>query len=117
MTHRIELLNFKLASGLFSAGGMGLWHGVEFYENEKLVGEREFLRPKVIIISLVMTLEIRVTTVGRFSNRMSTLGSKITQETHHSLLSVFLTGLEGRFADRLRLVFIIQFENGMKDFD
>jgi hypothetical protein len=24
-----------------------------------------------------------------------------------------LTGLEGRFADRLRLVFIIQFENGM----
>lgn len=63
MTHRIELLNFKLASGLFSAGGMGLWHGVEFYENEKLVGEREFLRPKVIIISLVMTLEIRV---GRF---------------------------------------------------
>lgn len=26
---------------------MGLWHGVEFYENEKLVGEREFLRPKV----------------------------------------------------------------------
>jgi hypothetical protein len=34
-------------SGLFSAGGMGLWHGVEFYENEKLVGEREFLRPKV----------------------------------------------------------------------
>lgn len=30
---------------------MGLWHGVEFYENEKLVGEREFLRPKVIIMS------------------------------------------------------------------
>ena len=23
-------------SGLFSAGGMGLWHGVEYYEEEKL---------------------------------------------------------------------------------
>jgi len=37
-----------LLACLFSAGGMGLWHGVEFYENEKLVGEREFLRPKVL---------------------------------------------------------------------
>ena len=39
--------------GLFSAGGMGLWHGVEFYETEKLVGEREFLRPKVHTVSTI----------------------------------------------------------------
>ena len=25
--------------GLLSAGGMGLWHGVEYYEKEKVVGE------------------------------------------------------------------------------
>lgn len=37
-----------LLACLFSAGAMGLWHGVEFYENEKLVGEREFLRPKAL---------------------------------------------------------------------
>jgi hypothetical protein len=28
-----------LFSGLLSAGGMGLWHGVEYYEKEKVVGE------------------------------------------------------------------------------
>lgn len=26
-------------AGLFSAGGMGLWHGVEYYEEEKLKTE------------------------------------------------------------------------------
>ena len=26
-------------SGLVSAGAMGLWHGVEYYEKEKVVGE------------------------------------------------------------------------------
>lgn len=25
--------------GLFAAGGMGLWHGVEYYEEEKLKTE------------------------------------------------------------------------------
>lgn len=42
-----RVLNCCWISGLFSAGGMGLWHGVEFYENEKLNGEREFQRPQV----------------------------------------------------------------------
>lgn len=28
--------------GLFSAGGMGLWHGVEYYETEKLTGSNYF---------------------------------------------------------------------------
>jgi hypothetical protein len=28
--------------GLFSAGGMGLWHGVEYYETEKLSGSEYF---------------------------------------------------------------------------
>ena len=28
--------------GLLSAGGMGLWHGVEYYEKEKVVGEEFF---------------------------------------------------------------------------
>lgn len=36
-----------LLACLFSAGGMGLWHGVEFYENEKL-GDKEFLRPAAL---------------------------------------------------------------------
>ena len=40
--------------GLFSAGGMALWHGVEYYENEKMVGEREFYRPKVTSVSLLL---------------------------------------------------------------
>lgn len=48
-------------SGLFSAGGMGLWHGVEFYENEKLVGEREFLRPKVILLLPIQHFHNNVT--------------------------------------------------------
>lgn len=26
-------------AGLLSAGAMGLWHGVEYYEKEKVVGE------------------------------------------------------------------------------
>lgn len=28
--------------GLLSAGGMGLWHGVEYYEKEKVVGEEYY---------------------------------------------------------------------------
>ena len=28
--------NLSVIAGLFSAGGMGLWHGVEYYEEEKL---------------------------------------------------------------------------------
>lgn len=28
--------------GLLSAGGMGLWHGVEYYEKEKIVGEEYY---------------------------------------------------------------------------
>lgn len=28
--------------GLLSAGGMGLWHGVEYYEKEKIIGEEYF---------------------------------------------------------------------------
>lgn len=33
------LLTFHIISGLLAAGGMGLWHGVEYYEKEKVVGE------------------------------------------------------------------------------
>lgn len=29
-------------AGLLSAGGMGLWHGVEYYEKEKIVGEEYY---------------------------------------------------------------------------
>lgn len=43
---------------------MGLWHGVEFYENEKL-GDKEFLRPAVrefvSLFSLFFNLPLRVT--------------------------------------------------------
>lgn len=28
--------------GLLSAAGMGLWHGVEYYEKEKMIGEEYF---------------------------------------------------------------------------
>lgn len=28
--------------GLLSAGAMGLWHGVEYYEKEKIVGEEYY---------------------------------------------------------------------------
>jgi hypothetical protein len=31
--------SLSLFAGLLSAGGMGLWHGVEYYEKEKVVGE------------------------------------------------------------------------------
>lgn len=31
--------SYVLCAGLFSAGGMGLWHGVEYYEEEKLKTE------------------------------------------------------------------------------
>jgi len=39
MSNEFLLLGFI---GLFSAGGMGLWHGVEYYETEKLTGEQYF---------------------------------------------------------------------------
>lgn len=36
----IELNLMSLVfSGLLAAGGMGLWHGVEYYEKERVVGE------------------------------------------------------------------------------
>jgi len=33
MTHSISF------SGLLSAGAMGFWHGVEYYEKERVVGD------------------------------------------------------------------------------
>jgi len=33
---------FLYRAGLVSAGAMGLWHGVEYYEKEKLVGEEYY---------------------------------------------------------------------------
>jgi hypothetical protein len=35
----ITINTLSLFPGLLSAGGMGLWHGVEYYEKEKVVGE------------------------------------------------------------------------------
>ena len=34
--------NTVLCTGLLSAGAMGLWHGVEYYEKEKIVGEEYY---------------------------------------------------------------------------
>lgn len=34
--------HFKSLVGLLSAGAMGLWHGVEYYEKEKIVGEEYY---------------------------------------------------------------------------
>lgn len=34
-----DVLYHDNVAGLFSAGGMGLWHGVEYYEEEKLKTE------------------------------------------------------------------------------
>jgi hypothetical protein len=53
---RILQLLVLFPPGLFSAGGMALWHGVEYYENEKMVGERDFFRPKVTSVSLLLYL-------------------------------------------------------------
>jgi hypothetical protein len=39
MSKNIYRFTWSLFSGLLSAGGMGLWHGVEYYEKEKVVGE------------------------------------------------------------------------------
>ena len=33
---------YLYCAGLLSAGGMGLWHGVEYYEKEKIVGEEYY---------------------------------------------------------------------------
>lgn len=37
--------------GLLSAGGMGLWHGVEYYEKEKIVGEEYYQQWSNVSIS------------------------------------------------------------------
>lgn len=68
-------------SGLFSAGGMGLWHGVEFYENEKLVGEREFLRPKVKTFEMFFFLFFSPLRVPVFSV-LSRLGRRPSHSRH-----------------------------------
>jgi len=36
MLWKILMVSF---SGLLSAGAMGFWHGVEYYEKERVVGE------------------------------------------------------------------------------
>ena len=33
---------YIFSPGLLSAGAMGLWHGVEYYEKEKMVGEEYY---------------------------------------------------------------------------
>lgn len=38
----ITLTRWCQISGLLSAGAMALWHGVEFYEKEKVVGEEYY---------------------------------------------------------------------------
>jgi hypothetical protein len=45
MSRTISTAIIKLSNvfaGLLSAGGMGLWHGVEYYEKEKIVGEEYY---------------------------------------------------------------------------
>lgn len=37
-----EILNKLFLLGLLSAAGMGLWHGVEYYEKEKMIGEEYY---------------------------------------------------------------------------
>lgn len=37
---QITLINYFI--GLLAAGAMALWHGVEFYEKEKVVGEEYY---------------------------------------------------------------------------
>jgi hypothetical protein len=32
-------MTYDFVSGLLSAGAMGFWHGVEYYEKERVVGE------------------------------------------------------------------------------
>lgn len=44
MSYNVILLEYICSyyAGLLSAGGMGLWHGVEYYEKEKIVGEEYY---------------------------------------------------------------------------
>lgn len=40
--------------GLLAAGAMALWHGVEFYEKEKVVGEEYYQQwPNVSFLLLI----------------------------------------------------------------
>jgi len=32
-------MTYDFIAGLLSAGAMGFWHGVEYYEKERVVGE------------------------------------------------------------------------------
>ena len=79
---------------------MGLWHGVEFYENEKLVGEREFLRPKVKTFenSVFFPLNLRVPVFS--------VMSRLSISAHHSIHKVgkmYSNMVEGKTSSRTNL--------------